>query len=148
MASPTRTDPFTIGRFTVSIDGIVAGAFSEVSGLDVSIDVIDYREGNSKLPTDQKLPGLAHVSNVVLKRGLTSDLSLWAWFAAVMVGNVERRGIAITLLDQAERPVLIWRLRNAWPCKWVGPALNASSSDVAIETLEITHEGLELVSAG
>jgi len=148
MVSPTRNDPFTIGRFTVNIDGIVAGAFSEVSGLDASIDVIDYREGNSKLPTEQKLPGLAHVSNVVLKRGLTSDLSLWQWFAAVMSGVIERRNLSITLLDQADKPVLVWRLRNAWPCKWVGPALNASSSDVAIETLELTHEGLELVSAG
>ena len=147
MASPTRTDPFTVGKFTVTIDGVASSAFSEVSGLDASIDVIDYREGNSKVPTDQKLPGLAHVSNIVLKRGLTSDLSLWAWFAAVMSGIVERRNLSITLLDQAEKPVLVWRLRNAWPCKWVGPALNASSSDVAIETLELTHEGLELVSA-
>jgi len=148
MAPPTRIDPFTIGNFSVSIDGVVSSAFSEVSGLEVSIDVIDYREGNSKVPTDIRLPGLAHVSNIVLKRGLTSDLSLWQWFAAVMSGVVERRNMIITLLDQADKPVLVWRVRNAWPCKWVGPALNAASSEVAIETLEITHEGLELVSAG
>lgn len=147
MSPSPRTDPFTIGKFVVSIDGVVASAFSEVSGLDASIDVIDYREGNSKNPIDQRLPGLSHVSNIVLKRGLTSDLSLWNWFAAVMGGLVDRRNLTITLLDQAEKPVLVWRLRNAWPSKWIGPTLNANSCEVAIETLEITHEGLELVSA-
>jgi phage tail-like protein len=84
---------------------------------------------------------------VVLKRGLTSDLSLWAWFAAVAAGTLQRKNVTITLLDQAEVPALIWRLHNAWPCKWAGPALNASSSEVAIEMLELTHEGLDMVAA-
>jgi phage tail-like protein len=148
MASPARIDPFTIGKFLVSIDGIAAGSFSEVSGLDVSVDVIDYREGNSKGPFDQKLPGLNHVSNVVLKRGLTSDVSLWTWINTVVSGNIQRRAVQITLLDQADNPVLVWRIRNAWPCKWSGPILNANSSEVAIETLEIAHEGLDLAPAG
>jgi phage tail-like protein len=148
MSSPARTDPFTIGKFFVSIDGLVSSSFSEVSGLEASTDVIDYRAGDSKNAIDQKLPGLSHVSNVVLKRGLTSDLSLWAWFAAVKAGNLERKNVAITLLDQAENPVLRWNLHNAWPCKWIGPALNACTSEVAIESLEIVHEGLDLVSAG
>jgi phage tail-like protein len=148
MATPVRTDPFTIGKFLVSIDGIAASSFTEVSGLEASIDVIDYREGNSKGPFDQKLPGLNRVTNIVLKRGLTSDLSLWAWIAAVMAGNLQRKQIRIVLLDQSENPVLAWQIRNAWPCKWSGPVLNASAGDVAIETLEIAHEGLELVPAG
>jgi len=148
MASPVRIDPFTIGKFLVSIDGTTASSFSEVSGLDVSIDVIDYREGNSRGPFDQKLPGLNRVSNVTLKRGLTADLSLWTWISNVLSGNIQRRAVQITLLDQADNPVLVWRIHNAWPCKWTGPILNANSSEVAIETLEIAHEGLELVSVG
>jgi phage tail-like protein len=144
MASPGRIDPFTIGKFLVNIDRIAAGSFSEVSGLDVSIDVIDYREGNSAGPFTQKLPGLNHVSNVVLKRGLTQDLSLWAWMNNVVTGNIQRAAVHITLLDQTDKPVLVWKLHNAWPCKWAGPLLNANSSDVAIETLEIAHEGLDL----
>ncbi len=147
MASPVRTDPFTIGKFTVSIDGTVSTAFSEVSGLEASIDVLDYRAGDSKSLVDQKLPGLNKVSNITLKRGLTADLTLWTWIASVKAGTMERRNVQITLLDQADKPVLAWRIHNAWPCKWTGPALNANSSDVAIETLELTHEGLELVVA-
>jgi phage tail-like protein len=148
MASPGRIDPFTIGKFLVSIDGVPASSFSEVSGLDVSIDVIDYREGNSGGPFAQKLAGLNHVSNVVLKRGLTSDLSLWAWINSVVTGTIQRREIQIILLDQTDKPVLVWKIHNAWPCKWTGPILNANSGDVAIETLEIAHEGLEIAPAG
>ena len=146
MPSSNRPDPFTNGRFFVQIDGVAASAFSEVSGLEVSIDVIDYRAGDSKVSSEQRLPGLSHASNITLKRGLTLDLSLWQWFANVLGGNVDRRDLTITLLDQSEKPVLIWRIHKAWPCKWTGPILQANSSEVAIETLEITHEGLELAS--
>lgn len=147
MASPARIDPFTIGRFLVSIDGITAGAFSEVSGLEASVDVVDYRPGNSNVSSDQKLPGLSRYSNITLKRGFTSDLSLWNWFNGIVSGNVVRRNIGITLLDSTEKPVLTWRVRNGWPTKWSGPVLNAASSDVAIESLEVVHEGIDLVSA-
>ena len=147
MASPARIDPFTIGRFLVSIDGITASAFSEVLGLDASIDVVDYRAGNSNVSADQKLPGLTHYSNITLKRGFTADLSLWNWFSSVVNGNLVRRNIVVTLLDATEKPVLTWRLRNAWPSRWAGPVLNSTSSDVAIESLEIVHEGIDLVSA-
>jgi phage tail-like protein len=147
MGSPARIDPFTIGRFLVSIDGIVASAFSEVSGLEASIDVVDYRSGNSPASVDQKLPALTHYSNITLKRGLTADLSLWTWFSGIVNGNLVRKNIAITLLDATEKPVLVWRVRNAWPARWTGPTLNANSSEVAIESLEIVHEGIEMVAA-
>lgn len=143
-AAPVRGNPFTCGNFLVEIDGIAATSFSEVSGLEVSIDVVDYRAGDSKLNTDQKLAGSYRVSDVTLKRGLTKDMSLWNWINAGLSGSVNRANVAITLLDQAENPVLVWRLRNAWPCKWSGPVLSTGTSDVAIETLEICHEGLQL----
>ena len=147
MASPARIDPFTVGRFLVNIDGITASAFSEVSGLDASIDVVDYRAGNSNVSADQKLPGLTHYSNITLKRGFTADLSLWNWFSGVVNGNLVRKNIVVTLLDPTEKPVLTWRIRNGWPSRWAGPVLNSTSSDVAIESLEIVHEGIDLVAA-
>lgn len=147
MASPaTRIDPFTVGHFLVNIDGVAASAFSEVSGLEAAIDVVDYRAGNSNLSAEQKLPGLTRYSNIVLKRGLTADLSLWTWFNSIVNGNLVRKDIAITLLDATEKPLLTWRIRKAWPSRWIGPFLNAASSEIAIESLEIVHEGLDLVS--
>jgi phage tail-like protein len=96
----------------------------------------------------QKLPGLNRYTNVTLKRGLTADLSLWNWIKSALQGTVVRASVAIILLDQSDNPVLTWQLKNAWPCRWSGPSLVAGSSEVAIETLEICHEGLELVNPG
>jgi phage tail-like protein len=142
--SPTaRVDPFLSGNFLVEISGITASAFSEVSGLDASIDVIDYRTGDSAENTPQKLPGLNRCSNVTLKRGFTSDISLWNWINSALTGSVVRATVQITLRDQVDNPVWMWQLRNAWPCRWSDPLLVANSSDVAIETLEIAHERLE-----
>src|SRR4051812_47831818 len=108
-ASASRNDPYTLGNFRVEIDGINSAAFSEVRGLEVCIDVVDYRSGDSKVNTDRKLPGLYKVSDVTLKRGLTRDLSLWNWINSGLSGEVNRSGVAIILLDQADNPVLIWR---------------------------------------
>ena len=145
-ASSGRTDPFTAGNFRVEIQAITSTSFSEVRGLEVSIDVVEYRGGEAKVNTEQKLPGLYKVSDVTLKRGLTRDLSLWNWINGATTGNVNRTNVTITLLDQADNPVLSWRLRNAWPRKWSGPVLNAGSSDVAMEELELCYEGLDLVT--
>jgi phage tail-like protein len=144
---PARNDPFTAGNFRVVIDGVTATSFSEVRGLEASIEVVEYRPGDARINTEQKLPGLNKFTNVTLKRGFTRDLSLWNWIHAAMNGTVSRASVVITLLDQADNPVLNWKLRNAWPCRWSGPALNAGSSDVAIEELELAHEGLEFSAA-
>jgi len=145
-AATGRANPFTTGNFVVEIQGITATSFSEVSGLETSIDVVDYRAGDAKLNTEQKLPGLYKTSDVTLKRGLTQDTSLWNWINTAMTGSVFRTSVVIKLLDQADNVVLTWRLRNAWPCQWSGPVLTAGSSEVAIETLQICHEGLELAT--
>ena len=146
MAPATRTDPYLAGHFLVEIDGILAAAFSEVSGIEASIEVIEYRTGNQ--PTVQKIPGLHKFTNITLKRGMVRDASLWNWIKTVIDGKVQRANVSIILLDPLNQPVWRWNLTNAWPCKWTGPVLNANSSEVAIETLEIAHEGLDLVSAG
>lgn len=138
-----QNDPFGAFNFFVEIDGVTKAAFTEVSGLEVDVDVIEYREGGDPLGV-RKLPGLVKYGNIVLKRGLTADHSLWDWIKKVIDGAVQRTDMTITLLDDQRQPVLAWHIKRAWPRKWTGPALNAKSSEVAIESLEIAHEGLEL----
>jgi phage tail-like protein len=144
--SPINPYPFLSGNFLVEIQGIAASSFSEVSGLEAEIEVVDYRAGDARQNAVRKLSGLNKFSNITLKRGLTADLSLWNWMNSALQGNVQRAAVAITLLDQMDNPQLRWTLTEAWPCKWSGPLLSAESSEVAIETLEICHEGLEMVA--
>lgn len=138
-----RNDPYSRFNFLLEIDGVVKAGFSEVSGLSTETDVIDYREG-SEPATVRKLPGLTRYSNITLKRGVTKDKSLWQWRKAVIDGKVQRSSGSVILLDESRQPVLVWNFREGWPCKWEGPSLTAKTSDVAIETIEIAHEGLEL----
>lgn len=144
-----RDDPYSGLNFQVVISGVsddghaIRGAFAEVSGLDVSITPIEYRNG-SEDTTVRKIPGLRKYANITLKRGIIGDLTFWNWIKAVMDGNVVRANGTITLLDEKREPVVQWMFRRAWPCRWVGPTLNAKGNEIAIETLEICHEGLEV----
>lgn len=138
-----RTDPFRGFNFIVEIDGVARAGFRECSGLDTTQDVVEYREGN-ELITPRKLPGLAKYANVSLKGGVTDDKSLWTWRKTAIDGKVERKNGSIVLLDDAREEKKRWNFREGWPSKWTGPTFNATSNDVAIETLEIAHEGLEL----
>ncbi len=143
-----RENPYADFNFQISVDGIdgdgVAGGFCEVTGLGVSIETIEYRNGNDKDITVRKLPGLKKFSNITLKRGVIGDLSFWEWIKTAMNGQVERRSVTIRLLDESREAVLAWRISNAWPCRYDGPSLDAKTSAVALEVLEICHEGLEL----
>jgi phage tail-like protein len=141
-----RTDPYSQFNFLIEIDGVVKGGFSECSGLTSDTNVIDYREGNEKQLTLRRLPGLIKYVNIVLKRGYTADISLWNWRQDVINGQVSRTTGSIILLDDARNTALTWNFREGWPCKLEGPALNGKTSEVAIETLEICHEGIELAS--
>jgi phage tail-like protein len=138
-----RNDPYPALNFAVEIDGVNVALFAEVSGLDVTIDVIEYRNGAEDI-TVRKLPGLAKYSNIVLKRGIVGDLSLWQWLSTVRQGAAQRRNGVIVLLDEHRDAVLRFRFQRGWPCKLVGPTFNARSNEVAIETLEICHEGLDI----
>jgi phage tail-like protein len=144
MATNTRTDPYGRFNFRLEIDGVVKAAFSEVSGLASETEVIEYREGNEKVNTPRKIPGLTKYTNITLKRGVTTDTSLWNWRKTVIDGNVRRANGSIVLLDESREEILRWNFRNAWPCKWEGPTLQASGNEVAIESIEIAHEGIEL----
>jgi phage tail-like protein len=144
MANGARNDPYSQFNFLIEIDGVVKGGFSECSGLTTDTNAIEYREGNEKQLTTRKLPGLMKYNNIMLKRGYTADKSLWTWRKKVIDGATSRTNGSIVLLDEGRKPVLTWHFREGWPCKWEGPALNGKTSEVAIESLEICHEGLEL----
>jgi phage tail-like protein len=138
----SRNDPFAAFNFLVDIGGALAG-FSECSGLTLESDVIEYRNGNEDI-TVRKLPGLKKFTNIVLKRGYTNAKELWDWRKTVLDGKTERRDGTITLLNEARQPALRWNFYFGWPSKWEGPTMNAKTNDVAIETLNITVEKIEL----
>ena len=143
MASANRNDPYKAFNFLVEIDGIQAAGFAECTGLSTETDVIEYREGNERGGV-RKIPGLAKFTNIVLKRGLTRSRDLWNWRKVIIDGGVDRRSGVIVVLGDNHTPVARFQFREGWPSKWEGPRFNARSSEVAIETLEIAHEGLEV----
>jgi phage tail-like protein len=144
MPDGKRNDPYGQFNFLIEVDGVVQGGFSEASGLTTDTNIIEYREGAEQHGTTRKLPGLMKYNNIVLKRGWTSGKELWEWRKKVIDGKTERTSGSIVLLDEARNEALRWNFREGWPSKWEGPALNAKTSEVAVETLEIAHEGLEL----
>ena len=141
MAVGDRKDPFRSYNFLVEIDGITRAGFRECSGLDSTQDPVEYREGNEP-PTARKLPGLVKHSNISLKRGVTDDAQLWEWRKQAIDGKVQRKNGSIILLDESGAEKIRWNFREGWPTKWTGPSFNATGNEVAIETLEITHEGV------
>lgn len=136
--------PYAKYRFTVEIEGISVAGFSEASGFDASIEVIKYREGNMT-QTEMKLAGLKSYSNITLKKGTTDDKALYDWMIAGVNGAVQRKTITITIHDEDGNAKASWQVINAWPCKYTAPDFNATSNEVAIEQLEIAHEGLTRV---
>lgn len=147
--SVVRNDPYSGFNFQVVIAGVlddgqaIRGSFAEVSGLEAEISVVEYRNGSEDI-TVRKIPGLKKFPNIILKRGVIGDLALWNWIKSVLDGQVQRADGTITLLDESRQPVMQWKFRRGWPCRWSGPTLNAKTNEVAIETLEICHEGLEV----
>ena len=142
MPPPQRDDPYKAFNFLVEIEGVARAAFSEVGGLGSETAVIEYRVGGAP-NTVRKLPGLTKYANIVLRRGITQDAELWNWRKSVVQGEVDRRNGSIILLDDNRTEVVRWNFFDGWISKWEGPLLNAKGNEVAIETIEIAHEGLE-----
>lgn len=131
-------------HFQVEWGGTRLG-FVSVSGLDQEIDVIEYREGNMPSPNKLLIPGIAKPSKLVMRRGIVAgDGDFQAWFRTVRMGTADRRDLTVTLLDEDHEPVAVWKVRNAWPCRLEGPSLNALNSEIAIETMEVAHEGIDV----
>lgn len=130
-------------RFGVEIEGVAKAAFTEFSGLQAEVEVMSYEEGGCNDYVHQR-PGRAKLSNVTLKRGMVDSDDVWLWFKAVLQGKFERKNISVILYDQMHNESKRWNLFRAYPVKWVGPAFNVGENTVAIETLELAHEGVEL----
>ncbi len=118
-------------------------AFTEVSGLDVETEIIEYREGSSPEYSKVKMPGMQKFSNITLKRGVfKSDNEYFEWWNTVKLNTIERSDIIISLLNEEHEPVMTWKIKNAWPTKIQSTDLKADGNEVAIETMEVAHEGL------
>lgn len=136
------SDPPCAFSFLVEIDGIAPSAFASCTGLGSTTTVVEFREGSDP-QISRPLAGVTHYSHVVLKRGITGDRALWLWRRSVELGQTERRTVRVTLRREDGTPVARWTLHRAWPARWAGPDLDATGNDVALETLELVHEGLE-----
>jgi phage tail-like protein len=146
MATP-RPNPYSNFNFTVEIDGTQIAAFQEVSGLDSENTPIEYREGADAMNTVRKLPGIEKYPQCICKRGITGTLALWEWRKQVRDGGTAfppTRSVTINLLDDQHNPVLKWKLTNAWCSKLTGPTLNAKGNEIAIETLELAYDRLDI----
>jgi phage tail-like protein len=142
-----RKDPYRNFRFLVEIDGIIQAGFSEVTVPDTTTDVVEYREGNEE-PHMRKLPGLNKFANLTLKWGATDSMELFSWRKLVMQGKMKdaRKNIAVIVRDEEGNPAARWEFENAWPNKYDPPDMNAKGNDVAIELMELVHEGMKRVA--
>ncbi|MGF1609188.1 MAG: phage tail protein [Kiloniellales bacterium] len=145
-----RENPYSRFNFLVNLgtgdEGSVRGGFAEVTGLSLEVQVIEYRNGNERRNAPRKLPGLAKVGEITLKRGVIGSNDLFDWLRTARDGMPERRDVTVQLQSEDRTTVAQeWRLLNAWPTRYRGPELSATTNDVAIEELVLTCEGLDIV---
>ena len=136
--------------FTVNLgsqDSTVS--FQEVSGLDTETQPIEYRHGDSKMFSTIKMPGISKIGNVTLKKGVfVNDNNFWKWYDAIKMNTIKRETVIISLLDESGKPTMSWTLANAWPTKITGTDLKSDANEIAIESLELAHEGLTIANGG
>lgn len=137
-------------HFTVSLgsqDSTVS--FQEVSGLDTETQPIEYRHGDSPQFSTIKMPGIAKSGNVTLKKGIfVNDNNFWKWYDAIKMNTIKRETVTIQLLDEEAKPTMTWTLSNAWPTKITGTDMKSDANEVAVETIELAHEGLTIANGG
>lgn len=134
--------PVSSFHFQVEWGGTRIG-FTEVSGLTVELQNIDYREGSYLEYQVTKMPGIPQYSTITLKRGIfKGDNEFFQWLNTVKLNSIERRDITISLLDEEHKPVVSWKVKNCYPSKVEGPSLNSTGNEVATESIELQHEGL------
>ncbi len=139
-------EQYPLPKYHFSVDwGGTKISFTEVSGLDVETEIIEYRDGASPQFSKLKMPGMQKYSNVTLKRGVfQSDNEYYDWWNTVNLNTIERRDVIISLLNENHEPVSVWKLNNAWPSKIQSTDLKADGNEVAIESMELVHEGLSI----
>ena len=130
--------------FSVKIDEEEL-SFQEVSGLDMENEPLKYRAGNSPVFSKVKMLGMKKYSNITLKKGIfKGNTTFFKLFHQIKMNVIERKSMTISLLDEGNEPVMTWRLTDAFPVKISGTDLKAGSKEVAIEVLEVAHEGLKI----
>jgi phage tail-like protein len=145
---PEEQDPVISAWFSLEFQNEIAGAFRECTGLGSENEVVEHKaSGPNGTYVMQKIPGRMKWNNITLKRGITDAMDLWDWRKKVELGDMKnaRRSGSIVMYNQAGGEVARWNFVNAWPNKLTGPTANATNNEVAIEELEITHEGYERV---
>ncbi len=144
----TQGTPWPTPKFRFSVDWGTKKtnlSFQEVSGLDAETQIIEYRDSNSKAFSTVKMPGIAKYGNVTMKRGIFANDSLfWDWYSKISMNTIERWAVIIKLLDQNGDAVVTWTLNNAWPTKISATDLKSDGNEVAIDSIEIAHEGLTI----
>jgi phage tail-like protein len=131
-------------RFVVELDGLIVGGFSEVTGMQSETEVKPFWEGGVNTHPHYIIEHTKY-PNIVLKRGITSSSELWDWYEGVSRGKIKRKNGAVILNNQGGHEVCRWNFLGAFPVKWNGPELNATSGNVAIESIELVHEGLKTI---
>lgn len=122
-------------------------AFQEISGLETETQVIEYRASNSPQFSTVKMPGIAKYGNVTMKRGVfVKDNNFWKWYDQIQMNTITRQTVTIKLLDESGNPTMTWTLSNAWPTKITGTDLKSDGNEVAVDTIEIAHEGLTIAN--
>lgn len=122
--------------------------FQEVSGLETENQVIEYRNDNNKTFSTIKMPGIAKTGNVTLKKGIfAKGNKFFDWYSSIKMNVLKKETVIIQLLDQQGNPTMTWTLTNAWPTKITGTDLKSDGNEVAVETIEIAHEGLTIQSS-
>lgn len=130
-------------RFYIMIDRIPHAVFTELSAMQIETEVMEYAEGGNNRFI-HRLPGRTKISNITLKRGMTSSNELFKWYFDIVQGKkIERRNLSIVMYDTAGREIVRWNFINAYPVKWIGPQFTANGTAVAIETMELAHDGLQ-----
>jgi phage tail-like protein len=132
--------PLTAHRFYIEIDGIKQAVFTEASSLVMEVAVLEDHYGGERWP--RRMPGKAKMSNITLKRGITQGNELYKWILQLAQGEVKYKNISVVMFDTTGKELSRWSVLDAFPVKWTGPALQADSQQMAIETLEIAHNGI------
>ncbi len=137
---------YPLSKFHFQVDwGGARIGFTEVTGLDVENEVIEYREGVNREYSKQKIPGLKKFGNITMKRGVfASDNDYFNWFNTVTLNKIERRDVTVSLLNEQHEPVVVWKIKNAWPAKIASTDLKADGNEIAIESIELAHDGLTI----
>ena len=134
-------DPYKGYNFRVEIGGVIEGGFTEITGLSSEIKLESYEEGGVNGFVHQ-FPKNTTYPNLVFKRGLVNNDLFFTWYKATSEGIIEQKNGTIILLDSKGVSVLSWTFKNAYPVKWEGPTLNASSDEIAFERIELVHQGI------